>query len=130
MSERGSFITENIVCAQCLATVETVLTSEAVGQLGVRATRLPLARAVGGLVRAGGGYPTEEIDIFAFYVAPVLAARLCHPLRIAILTEVGTIYADNDEPVNAWNPAGQAVLVIRPHKDANVFLSAPVSRNG
>lgn len=120
MSERGSFITENISCNGCLAAVERVLISDEAKQHGIHAGRAGGARAVGGLVRAGGGYASEERYIFENVVAPLLARVICCPLRIAVLCDAGMVFA-----AHPYDPQMQVVLVVHPDQPVpDVYESA------
>lgn len=91
MSERGSFVTEYIGCAHCLAVARDLLLARekylCSAQVPGWSTDKPLLPIIAGKV--GGSYQGEELHTFSQQIVQALAARLCHPLRIAVLAEHG-----------------------------------------
>ena len=88
MSERGSFVTENIYCPRCFEAAKKVLLcremylcSEVLTHPGGELTII--AGKVGGL------YAGEELHTFEFELNAELAKGICHPVRIAVLAESG-----------------------------------------
>ena len=96
MSERGSFVTEYVNCDKCFDAMRDellehwdsdnkfrkVVQVDGYNNDGHRTEPLPiLAGKIGGL---GSG---EELGTFEFELGPALAARICHPVRIAILPD-------------------------------------------
>jgi len=88
MSERGSFCTEYIYCDKCLEVVQSILidndkflSSETIP------THSHEPRIVAGKI--GGLFPGEELLDMECEYGPAIAARICHPLRIAVLAEKG-----------------------------------------
>jgi len=91
MSERGSFVTEYIYCGKCLEVAKSVLLKNekylrgiVVPMWGENPGELPIIAG-----KIGGMYSGEELDIFEVEIAPALADVLCHPMRIAVLAEIG-----------------------------------------
>lgn len=88
MSERGTWVTEHIYCAQCLETFQKFLSER--GCLTDRnkywSYVKPSAWCFAG--RISGLYAGEEIHDWDS-MAEDLAKILCHPLRIAVLAENG-----------------------------------------
>lgn len=91
MSERGSFVTEYIYCDKCLAAAQQVLLgtekylcSQQITGWSPDTPIFPIIAGKLGASRAGG-----EIDAMEDELVPALAAAICHPLRIAVLAEVG-----------------------------------------
>lgn len=98
MSERGSFITEYIYCDKCFDAVKSVFEkfkegkyfnySQVLGYYNepnhIYSENLPiLAGKIGALFRRG------ELFTFRTEIIPDIAEKICHPLRIAVLAEVG-----------------------------------------
>lgn len=92
MSQRGSFVTEYIdCCSDCLNAAKEVLidnhkylSSIQLPSWANGETHLPVIAG-----KLGGMYPGEEIDNFCRDLAPLLAAKIRHPIRIAVLAEIG-----------------------------------------
>lgn len=85
MSEHGSFITEHIVCPDCLSGLREVLCSG--NFLLVPGTLLDTAPIIAGPVKstfAGG-----ELEVFESELMEAIQKRICHKVRIAILAEQG-----------------------------------------
>lgn len=108
MSERGSFVTEYINCDKCFQEAKKVLLFR---NKSICSTVIPswvpgeeempiIAGKVGGI--GNDSYPGGEFVIFEEELTPILAAVICHPLRIAVLAESG----------------GSKFLIVRPKTSA------------
>ena len=96
MSERGSFVTEYIYCPKCADAVERVLQGE---HKYLCTTRLPGWMRTGVLRRRvalpivagkiGGLYSGEELVSFEQEYMPVLSGAICHPVRVAVISDTG-----------------------------------------
>jgi len=91
MSERGSFVTEYIYCHRCLDVARDVLRGDtkyhnaiAVPSALDSGVDMPIIAGRIGHTAPGGELITMEFDL-----GPQLEARLCHPLRVAVLAENG-----------------------------------------
>ncbi len=86
MSERGSWVTEYIYCAACAATVQHFVAAEGGDKYfsGEICCGNPI---FGGRISAMAS--GEELQIWEIHLGPMLAAKLCHPVRIAVLAEGG-----------------------------------------
>jgi hypothetical protein len=92
MSERGSFVTEYIYCADCLAAAASVLLRDdkylrgalVPAWTGCSEATLPIIAG-----KVGDTYPGGEIHTFEHHLVPALYERICHPMRIAVLAETG-----------------------------------------
>ncbi len=90
MSERGSFVTQYIDCDECFnATKKILLKTDKFLCSSVipgwsNEPELPIIAG-----KIGGLYSGEELHTFEFEIIPDLAAKICHPLRIAVLAENG-----------------------------------------
>lgn len=96
MSQRGSFVTEYIDCGHCLEVAKEVLIDNhkylnsiqhrmwGVNDNPLSPLMLPIISG-----KLGGMYAGEEMDNFERELIPLLEKRICHPLRIAVLAEVG-----------------------------------------
>jgi hypothetical protein len=82
MSYRGSFVTEYINCATCVIAVREVLLG-AMQEKGFEP--IVHGRIVSGKV--GGLYPSEEKFMLEHELREEIEARICHPIRIAVLCE-------------------------------------------
>ena len=88
MSERGSFVTEYIYCADCLRAAQKVLLarekylcSEQLVSWEPGGALLPIiAGKIGGLASGEELRAMEELGA-------LLELRLCHPLRIAVIPD-------------------------------------------
>ena len=92
MSERGSFVTEYVYCDECFEAAKKVLLGKHKYLCSqVIETYDPLLLKNLNIIagKIGGSYPSEEIDTFEFEFIPELEKTICHPLRIAVLAEVG-----------------------------------------
>jgi len=96
MSERGSFCTEYIYCKQCFEAATAVLLERTKYLCSTTIPCYPTAAGdhlerelpiVAGKI--GGLYGAEELDIFRYKLIPALQRILCHPIRIAVLPDVG-----------------------------------------
>ena len=93
MSERGSFCTEYIYCDKCLDAVKSVLMAEPPNKsLAAFLTpswetghTLPIISG-----KIGGTAPGDEIAFFEHEYGPAIAAKICHPMMIAVLAENGS----------------------------------------
>ena len=89
MSERGSFVTEYIYCNECFEAAKKILLGRekylcsAIIPSWCDQTIPIIAGKVGGMYRG------EEIDTFKKEYIPELEKIICHPMRIAILAEIG-----------------------------------------
>lgn len=92
MSERGSFVTEYIGCPKCWAAARQLLLVDTEHDKFFRAFESgpvdgkPLPIIAG---KIGGLYFGEELVDFESHYAPALAAVICHPLRVAVLSDTG-----------------------------------------
>ena len=95
MSERGSFVTEYIYCAECMEAATRVLVKDpaekylcavAVPHWNEEEAEIPLPIIAG---KIGGGYDREEIVTFTDELIPELEPLLCHSLTIAVLPDSG-----------------------------------------
>lgn len=98
MSERGSFVTEFIYCADCRRALHKVFDDiretkyfEPIYFGDPEAPTLITGR-IGSLSRDG------EIIDFEHDYAPRIAASVCHPVRFAILADSGRSYAVKVHP--------------------------------
>ena len=84
MSELGSFVTENIHCVECAAVVREVLftATEEKFFVPVKHPQYPIIAG-----RVGGHYATEEKFHFDHVLRDAIEARICHPVRIAVLCD-------------------------------------------
>jgi hypothetical protein len=90
MSERGSFVTEYIYCSKCLEAAKRVLIGREKYLCSIELPSwindetLPIiAGKIGGMSRG------EELVEFECEIGAELEASICHPLRVAVLAEVG-----------------------------------------
>lgn len=131
MSDHGSFITQVIWCDQCFEAAAGVLgwgdkASRPVlpGLPGEKGCRQP--RIIAG--RVSGLYQGEEIHIFQGQVLPDLAEVICHPIRIAVIAEVGqvflTAFPGKALDAGGWhaNPAEVAAFVVSACNNAGVSI--------
>ena len=87
MSERGTFVTERIYCEKCLAAVKSVLCRPPNKYLlGMQLTFLRhdfpiIAGAIGGTSIG------EELREFEEYLIPEIEEKICHKVRIAVLSD-------------------------------------------
>lgn len=92
MSERGFFVTEYIGCPKCLAAARRVLITDTYHGKFYRAFESgpvdgsPLPIIAG---KIGGMHIGEELEDFEECWAPALAKLICHPLRVAVLSDSG-----------------------------------------
>ena len=97
VSERGSFVTEYIYCARCLASVEAVLCGERQKYLCAQrllswekpwddTTHKSLPIIAG---KVGGLYGGEELHVFEFSLIPALSKLVCHRVAVAVLSDSG-----------------------------------------
>jgi hypothetical protein len=94
MSERGSFVTEYIYCSDCHAAARKVLLRDTVGAERKAFDSSELPAWTGGFHpiiagKLGASFVGGELQDFEHYDVPVLAAAICHPLRVAVLAEEG-----------------------------------------
>ena len=93
MSERGTFITQHINCNACAWGLRSALS-------GFEPTKFfciadsEVFYGEGGVPRItagriGGLYAGEELHSFEDHIAPVIAASICHPVRVAVLAADG-----------------------------------------
>lgn len=94
MSQRGSFVTEYIYCDKCFQAAKVVLLARDKGLCStvIQAwapgdTELPI-------IAGKLGHSWSEAHAIEHEIGPELAAVICHPVRIAVLQEVGP----NDDP--------------------------------
>lgn len=91
MSERGSFVTQFIYCDKCLEAAKEVLlgshkslcSQQIKGWSGNEDDYMPIIAG-----KIGGTYSGEEINDFEESYIPMLEAKICHELRISVLTDV------------------------------------------
>lgn len=89
MSERGSFVTEYINCEHCLKIAKQALLSEDKYHFGIQLpswnkdeSHLPIIAG-----KLGGTFSGSEFMIMEQDILPLLENKLCHPLRIAVLSD-------------------------------------------
>lgn len=93
MSERGSFCTEYIYCQECFNALQVVLASSRDKFLCASAIPAwsdsvrPLLPIIAGKI--GGLYSGEELHEFDIQLRESIESALCHPLRIAVLSDSG-----------------------------------------
>lgn len=86
MPQRGTFVTDYIYCGRCRDAVAEVLQVDSdSGWFYGRA--LDPDHIIAGLIK--GDSPGDEVAMMKSRHAPVLAAAICHPLRLAVLGENG-----------------------------------------
>jgi len=91
VSERGSFCTEYIYCAKCFEAAKSVLLKR---EKYICSTMIPTWEQSGGDLpiiagKVGGVYAGEELVTFDQTYTEALAKVICHPMRIAVIAEVG-----------------------------------------
>ena len=90
MSDRGSFVTEFIYCAECLAACKAVLLSR---DKHLCSVVIPTPSGQGDCpIIAGkiaGLSSGEELITMEFELKPKLDDTLCHPVRVSVLAENG-----------------------------------------
>ena len=99
MSERGAFVTEYIYCVACFEAIKPVLLSR---EKYLCSTVVPGWDPVGGDLpiiagKLGGLHAGEELEVFE-ELSRDLAARVCHPLRVAVLADNGASRVFHVEP--------------------------------
>lgn len=89
MSERGSFVTQYFYCKDCFAGVHRALVN-----VSRTAGTVELITAIGDLIIAG---KTHEFSyILDHELTDAIEAHICHHVRIAILSDRGTVDLDGD----------------------------------
>lgn len=91
MSERGSFVTEFIYCDKCFESIKPILLKDGKFLKGVS---IPQVGGVDGEIpiiagKIGGSYSGEELYEFEEEIAPEIAKVICHPLRVAVISDTG-----------------------------------------
>jgi hypothetical protein len=91
MSERGSFVTEYIHCAACLEVAKQVLLSR---HKYLYSDQLKYYEKEGGTFpiisgKVGDMWSGGELWEFEDRLIPALEAKICHPMRVAVLAEDG-----------------------------------------
>lgn len=88
MSQRGSFVTEFIFCPKCLDAAKKILVDSHKylysDQLTIHGSSLPIVGGKVGDTRSDG-----ELREFEHELIPALEAKICHPMRVAVLAEDG-----------------------------------------
>ena len=102
MSERGSVASQYFYCRACCEATIDVFEDFYEYTTAVQVPRemsnddKPYPIIV--VAKSHTGYPGEEVDEFENEVAPVLAARLCHRSRFAIIpdqeTDAGVVWVE------------------------------------
>lgn len=82
MSDRGSFVTEPIHCTQCAKGVAQV-----VADMGYHFAAFAHPMIIAGAIK--GSYAGAEMHDFEVDWLPKIRAVICHPVRFAVLAEVG-----------------------------------------
>lgn len=90
MSERGSFVTEYVYCDECFEKIKPILLDRVKYLCSVvipswsehEPEGLPIIAG-----KIGGGYLGEELVEFEYKIAPEIAKVICHPLRVAVISD-------------------------------------------
>lgn len=96
MSQRGSFVTEYIYCDKCFQAAKSVLLARDKWLCSIVVPHWnpehegPEMPIIAGKL----GHSWSEAHAMEYEIGPELAKVICHPVRIAVLQEIGT----NDDP--------------------------------
>lgn len=96
MSQRGSFVTEYIYCDKCFQAAKGVLLARDKGLCSVVVPHWNQEREGPEMPIIAGklGHNWSEAHAIEHEIGPELAKVICHPIRIAVLREIGP----NDYP--------------------------------
>lgn len=91
MSQRGSFVTEYLYCAKCFEAVKHVLLEHDKSLCSVVVPHWNTSKEGAELPIIAGkiGHSFSAAHAMEFDLAPELARVICHPVRIAVLDDVG-----------------------------------------
>ena len=119
MSERGSFATEIVWCADCHRVIGDAL-RETLAEPDFTVREVVFCQGETQEFQRGlwcgivtGLYAGEEIHVFEGYVNPLLTERLCHPLQVVVFAENGTTQVFSLLPVGwlAAHPSAEPIDV-------------------
>lgn len=91
MSERGSFVTEFIYCEKCFQSIKPILIKDgkflkgvSIPSVGGGSGEIPIIAG-----KIGALYSGEELYDFEEEYSPEIAKVICHPLRVAVISDTG-----------------------------------------